>query len=254
MDFHIVPSATVSDANSFLPAYLQVLPVEDTVLSEDFINEWILVLTPIPGAAATVTDLTTIVGGTPIDTSGTPPGDTVNDGVVKINEGAGATKPGWANGDPDSIDSTWQQIVYATPLTLSSVTKWPATIASPTDADIYLTGTDTFVENPVDYQVHIWRIQFEFEKQSSQTNLEVKLENTLSGFTIENFVNFSSGLTSGFFVAQFITVADSASLPPPNGTGQGYTFEVRADNNSFQQSGSHFLMVESFTRISLHSA
>lgn len=254
MDFFVVPAATITDANVFLPTYLQVDDSQDQELSQELIDEWITILTPIPGAAAVVADLTTITGGTPIDVDSLPPEDTVNDGVVKINSGDAGQLPGWANGDPDSINSVWQPIVYTVPLIYSTVTKWPATIASPTDADIYLTGTNTFVENPVDYQVHLWRVQFEFNKQSSQTNLEVRLQNALSGFILENFINFSSGFTDGHFAATFTTVADSASLPPPAGTGQGYVFDVRADNNSFQQSAGHFLRVESFTRISLHSA
>lgn len=244
-EFFFVDGALIVDVNSFVPAHLQIIPPDGQQIPEALIIEWIAEMTGNPAAAATIAALQAILLGSPtvFPIEG-------NDGNVKINGGAGGVMPEWPNGGPDSIDSTWQPIVYTTPLTLSGVTKWPNNIITPTDADVYLVGTNTFIENPVDLQVHLWRLQFEFEKQSSQTNLEIRLMNPLSGFTLETFTNFASGLTDGHLIATFVTVADSASLPPPLGTGQGYVFEVRADNNSFQQSPGHFLRVESLTRIS----
>ena len=177
-----------------------------------------------------------------------------NDGNVKVNNGNGVL-PGWRFGDAESINNQWQNVAYTLPLGLSSfpTTSWPQNIDAPTDADIYDNANETFIENTVLGQVNIWRIQLQFDKQGQGgVRLQVRLRNSLSGFLVEDFVNFPGALDVGEFNPLLVTIADAASLPAPFGTGQGYLLEVMADNNNFQAAAGNFLEIVSVTRISLH--
>ena len=177
-----------------------------------------------------------------------------NDGAVKINNG-NLLLPGWRFGDAESINNQWQNVAYASPLGFSSfpTTSWPQNIDTPTDADIYDSVNETFIENTIPGQTHIWRIQLQFDKQGSGgVRLQVRLRNPISGFLVEDFVNFPGALDVGEFNPLLVTIADSASLPAPFGSGQGYLLEVMADNNSFQSAAGNFLEIVSVTRISLH--
>lgn len=178
----------------------------------------------------------------------TPFENGLTDGQVKINNGNGV-KPRWDN-TTVSINGVWRAITYTLPLGLSSfpTTSWPANKPTPTDADIYLTATNTFIENTVPGQVNFWRLQFDYVKSSTQSELQIRIRNTLSGFILNTFVTFVAGQTSGNFSVLMVTVADGASLPPPYGAGQGYLIEVQGDDSSFQGVGS-FLEVNSILRI-----
>jgi len=126
----------------------------------------------------------------------------------------------------------FQQIIYAAPLWLSSspTTTRPANISSPVDADIYDIVNDTFIENTIPWQVHSWRVIVEYSGKSSwaDSGIAVKIENTLSGFTEETIVFAPSSTTSGKIWVLLATIADSASLPSPFGTGQGYEISITA--------------------------
>lgn len=69
MDFYLVLSVTIALVNTFVPAYLQVDASVDQELSEEFILEWIAVLTPIPGTAAVIATLNAILLGAPVPVS-----------------------------------------------------------------------------------------------------------------------------------------------------------------------------------------
>ena len=175
-------------------------------------------------------------------------------GQVKVNDGNGVI-PGWRFGDADSIDNQWQPITYTAPLGLSSfpTTSWPQTVALPSDSDLYDFTNDTFLENPILGQTHLWRIVFEFFKaQGPNTDLFFEIRNTLSGFTTtERLFVAIEGIAIRNIVS-FLTIADGASLPPPLGTGQGYEIRVQAGNNLLQSDPGTYLIIPSITRVSLH--
>lgn len=175
-----------------------------------------------------------------------------NDGQVKVNTGNGI-RPRW-DSTTASINGVWQQVTYQAPLGISSAptTSWPANNPSPVDSDIYDFANNSFVENKIPGQVNFWRVQFGFQKGSSQTVLDIRLSNPLSGFVLCTNFNTVAGQTIGNFFVIFETIADGASLPPPFGTGFGYILEVRADNNSYASNVNQFLQITSFTRFSAH--
>lgn len=174
-----------------------------------------------------------------------------NDGQVKLNTGNGI-KPEWNSGTA-SINSIWQQIMYTPPFGLSSfpTTSWPLNIPSPGVSDLYLAPTNTYIENTIPGQNHIWRVQISFSKNSGQTNISIRIQNTLSGFIVTQITSIASGVNDGVILMNIITIADGASLPPPFGVGQGYEMHVQASDGSFQI-GARFLRIESIARISLH--
>lgn len=178
-----------------------------------------------------------------------------NDGQVKVNTGNGL-KPRFDNTSILSINGMWQKLVYDSPLGLSGspTTSWPANIPTPTDNDIYDFVNDTFIENTVSGQINFWRLQFDYAKSSTQSVIEIRIRNTLSGFILNTFVTFVAGQTAGNFSVLMVTIADGASLPPPFGVGQGYNIEVMADDNSFQSGAGDFLELESLVRINAQYA
>lgn len=172
----------------------------------------------------------------------------LTDGQVKVNNGNGV-KPRW-DGTTPTLNGVWRAINYTLPLGLSAypTTSWPANVPSPTDADIYNSAIGTFLENKVPGQVNFWRLQFDYIKSSTQSELQVRIRNDLSGFILNTFAVFVAGQTAGNFSVLLVTIADGASLPPPYGTGHGYFIELQADDNSFQSTGC-FLEVNSILRI-----
>jgi len=168
-------------------------------------------------------------------------------GQVKVNDGNGTKFSHTFTGGGGGDTGTFVQLTYATPLGLSSspTTTWPSNIASPTDADIYDSVNDTFIENTVLGQVHLWRVIVQYSGKSAGQSIGtvVKLENTLSGFTEEVVQTAPSDTTSGTMTFLLTTIADSASLPAPFGTGQGYELSVTAYDPMT-------VVVDSVTRIS----
>jgi len=148
-------------------------------------------------------------------------------GQVKINTGGGS--------QPSNVlvANTPQIFSYASPLGLSSfpTTTWPQMVGTSSDGDIVDFTNGTFLENLRSGQKHVWRFEFSYSgKPNNQTcGVIVRFYNSISGFERFENVFLSENLNTGGFKADFITIADSASLPSPLGSGQGYTLEVTSE-------------------------
>lgn len=161
-------------------------------------------------------------------------------GQVKINDG-NSLKPTLV--DP----AVFTQIVYASVLGISAypTTKWPQNVDVPVDGDVYDFVNDTFLENLIPGQVHMWRVILSYSGKAGAQDavLSLRVQNTLSGFVEINSKALDKGSTSGDLVFTMTTIADAASLPAPFGTGQGYEFSLLSDEDIT-------LVVESITRFS----
>lgn len=168
-----------------------------------------------------------------------------NEGQVKINTG-NSLKPTvtWGGGSP--APGVFQRIIYESALGFSAapVTEWPENILTPQDSDIYDFVNDTFIENAVLGQVNFWRALFTFSGKQGNiaAGVEMKIENTLSGFMEEFITTLPRTATSGSFAIVPVTVADGNSLPAPLGTGQGYKFSLNSTDNMT-------VVLESLTRV-----
>lgn len=152
-------------------------------------------------------------------------------GQVKLNTG-NSIKPEIAI--DASNESVLQQITYGTPLGLSAypTTKFPQNIGTPSDADLYDFPNDSFIENTVAGQPSDWRIVVSYTGKAinSTTGVRMRISNPLSGFILEDTKFLPNEVTSGWIVFKFSTIADSASLPSPHGTGHGYELAIAADD------------------------
>lgn len=148
-------------------------------------------------------------------------------GQVKINTG-NSVQPSFA-----LTANTPQIFSYASPLGLSSfpTTTWPQMVGTSSDGDIVDFTNGTFLENLRSGQKHVWRFEFSYSgKPNNQTcGVIIRFYNSISGFERFENVFLSENLNTGGFKADFITIADSASLPSPLGSGQGYTLEVTSE-------------------------
>lgn len=157
------------------------------------------------------------------------------EGVVKID--------GDSTGQPVfnlAVDVA-QQITYTLPLIISSSTDWPENIKTPADADFYLTLTDKFIENPIDKQVHLWRVIINWTVGVAPGGeiLEVMIKNPISGFEINKLSPMQKTFLAGSATFDLVTIADSASI------GIGYEFFFRSTTNPT-------VTLDSITRTSLH--
>ena len=148
-------------------------------------------------------------------------------GQVKINNGNGV-KPSYA-----LTADTSQIFSYASPLSFSSfpTTTWPQMVGTSSDNLICDFTNNSFLENAALGQSHVWRFQFTFSgKPNNHTcDIAVRLYNSISGFQRNKTISLLENKNSGFFDAEFITIADSSSLPSPLGTGHGYNLEVTSE-------------------------
>ena len=157
---------------------------------------------------------------------------TANEGVVKLNSGAGV-KPTFAFRASGGVPlSTYENIVYQTPMTLADfasapTTSWPENIVSPVPADIYNPTTGRFLENPIGGQVHMWRVIVNYTNKNngSVAFVTVNLSNPVppSTFTIDQTAVAPNGVTSGDLVFYLVTVADPLSI------GSGYVIKIKSD-------------------------
>ncbi|GHD25619.1 hypothetical protein [Parahalioglobus pacificus] len=148
----------------------------------------------------------------------------------------------------DNPSSTVQpgNIVLAAPPT----TSFPAN--GPTDSTaIYDTATDRFIENSVEGQVNIWRVDFNYSERAGNggTTFVVRLENPnpQSTFVIESALTVTGDNANDQreISIVLITIADSLSLPSPQYDG-GYEISIGADDAAR-------VTVTSVTRISLRT-
>ena len=81
------------------------------------------------------------------------------------------------------------------------------------------------IENPINGQSHVWRIQGTYTGKGAGNNgaLDIVFRNPISGFSVTRSITLPLGRTSGSFDELIITIADSASIPTPN----GYILEAR---------------------------
>ncbi len=161
-------------------------------------------------------------------------------------------------GNPTNGNFTFHPIVLDDPinsvtegdLLISSypTTEWPKNIENPKQSEVYDFDNDTFLENGVPGQINIWRFILEFDKAVFATGVILKLSNPNPDSTFEQQVlsHLSPEHTTPQIAVNIITIADNLSLPPEyGGTGQGYKFEIAADDLINK------ITIKSITRISL---
>lgn len=102
------------------------------------------------------------------------------------------------------------------------------------------------IENPVDGQVHTWRLQGSYSGKSTGGSgvelLYLRIKNPVSGFQITKTITLSNGSASGDIYEEFTTIADDASIPSPN----GYILEVASSVTDVGLT----VQMDSITRIS----
>lgn len=132
------------------------------------------------------------------------------------------------------------------------VTKWP-TKSVEEGINIYETGmyvmglnesADRLRENPIEGQVHRWRIIGSFTNKSSTNGgaMIFSLVNPDSTFSVTDTITLPTGVTTGLFSAELTTIADSASLAIGKGYKLGVTISF-TDNNMA-------ITIDSITRVS----
>lgn len=143
-----------------------------------------------------------------------------NSGQIKANYGTSLQVVNFTANVAKQIN-----IVGGSPtLSSSPTTTFPESAPSNSYADMFdsLRGTGPvgrLIENPIPGQVHFWRVQGNYaNKASAQTgSLNVTLRNPVSGFFYECHIGLADGITQDNFNCLFITIADGASIPSPNG-------------------------------------
>jgi hypothetical protein len=172
---------------------------------------------------------------------------TANEGVVKLNSGAGV-KPSFAFKSSGGVPlMTYQNIVYQTPMNIVTdfaappTTTWPENIINPVPGDIYDPATGRFLENPIAGQIHMWRVIVSYTNKNngSVAFVTVNLSNPVppSTFSIDQTAVAPNGVTSGNLVFYLVSVADPLSI------GSGYLIKIKSDT-------SLDATIDSITRIS----
>ncbi|MBH1959800.1 MAG: hypothetical protein I8H68_06795 [Flavobacteriia bacterium] len=174
-----------------------------------------------------------------------------NDGVVKVDSGAGGVKPTLSLAGAGNTYGPAVQVLYTTPLIFapSPTTSWPeTTVPYPgVTANIYsgaTAATQRWRENLIMGQVHIWRVIATATAGSNSTgSLLATFKNPDSGFEINSIALLPSG-SSGVpkvVTFYFYTIADQFSIPE---TTKGYQLWMTADQTVS-------VRIESMTRVSL---
>ena len=185
------------------------------------------------------------------------------EGQVKLNN-AGGVKPSLTNFTANQP----KYFLYnggALGFSGSPTTQWPSNILAPVDADFVRPTTFALLENPIEGQVHIWRILYSYEFKGTNANLGIVVglvngDNAASTFVTSQNQSAPSGTqetpTFDFSIAQpgitnpnrvvyeqvtLLTIADSASI------GTGY----RLFAGTTQSDGNLRITIESVTRSTL---
>ena len=182
------------------------------------------------------TQWNTLISSTTVNTS--------NEGVVRINSGAGV-KPTFAFRTSGGIPlNTYQNVAYssvnlATDLAAFPTTSWPENIASPTAANIYNQTTGRFLDNSIPGQVHTWRVitRYDNKNNGSIGFVTINLSNSNSTLSLDQTSIAPNGGVSGTLVFYFVTIADSNSI------ANGYSFRVKSDT-------AMDVIIDSITRVS----
>lgn len=177
-----------------------------------------------------------------------------NDGVVKINSGAGGIKPVVTISGSGNTYGPAAQILFTTPLMFAAhpTTSWPETTPDYDNETVDKTpyiyigstpATQRFRENEVMGQVHIWRLIARITAGNNSSGSVVAIfRNPDSGFEVSSIALVPSGSAglAKYVTFYFYTIADEQSITP----GRGYQLFVQSDE-------SVTLEVDSFTRVSL---
>lgn len=174
-----------------------------------------------------------------------------NDGVVKVDSGAGGVKPTLSLAGAGNTYGPPVQVLYTTPLVFapSPTTSWPeTTVPYPgVTANIYsgaTAATQRWRENLIMGQVHVWRVIATATAGSNSTgSLLATFKNPDSGFEINSIALLPSG-SSGVpkvVTFYFYTIADPLSIPEAT---KGYQLWMTADQTVS-------VRIESMTRVSL---
>lgn len=170
---------------------------------------------------------------------------TANEGVVKMNSGAGI-KPSFAFRSSGGVSlNNYQNIIYQTPVNIvtdfspTPATSWPENIVSPTVANIYDQSNGRFLDNSVAGQVHTWRIiaKYENKNNGSVAFVTVNMSNMNNTFSIDQTAVAPNGVTTGNLVFYLTTVADSSSFT------NGYTIKIKSDT-------AMDIIIDNITRVS----
>lgn len=173
-----------------------------------------------------------------------------NEGVAKINSGAGNAQPTFDFSAESFLDK-YQYVKYATPITLANITGyWPENITSPAVTDLVRNNNTlytTFIENPIDGQFHTWRIIGSYTGKSGGgiATINVRLKNPVSGFTLTGATTCQKGSDADSFSINISTIADSGSLPTDASPNRGYYFDIVTDTKMR-------ITINSITRISTY--
>jgi hypothetical protein len=160
---------------------------------------------------------------------GSPVSDTSyrdSSGQVKVNSG-NSVKPSVSLLTTSAgIPSTEQDFIYVSPLQISAAptTHYPIAEANKDESSIFDFTNGTFLEYRSLGSQNLFRLTFNWSKSNigKKFMLRVRLYNPLSSFTQTQEIYISEETDSGEFTFTFWTIADSATLPSPLGTGNGY--------------------------------
>jgi hypothetical protein len=158
---------------------------------------------------------------------------TANEGVVKMNSGAGI-QPAFLFKSTGGVPlSTYTDVIYQTPVNIvtdfapAPTTSWPENIATPTVANIYNQTNGNFFENSIPGQVHTWRIIASYSSKINESVgfVTVNLSNLVapSTFSIDQTAIAPNGVTTGDLIFYLVTVPDSQSL------ANGYALKIKSD-------------------------
>jgi hypothetical protein len=128
-------------------------------------------------------------------------------------------------------------------------TTWPANVGSqnPPQSAVYNFDEDTFIENAIEGQAHIWRIELSYtgKPTSGDSGLQLRIENPNSDFVQDQIQTLPRSASSGAVVFNVLTIADKSSLPSSGEGGFGYRFSVISEDTISA------FFIESVTRFSL---
>lgn len=87
------------------------------------------------------------------------------------------------------------------------------------------TPTGRLIENPIEGQLHLWRVQLSYSNKAIGNNgsLDIVLTNPISGFQYVMPFTLPTGRTAGILNLNAITIADQLSIPSP----QGYILQAQ---------------------------
>jgi hypothetical protein len=165
-------------------------------------------------------------------------------GQIKANY-TGLNLVGFTLATPQTFDiDAASEILSSSPPVIFPYSSPTGTYADLFDATRGVTPKGRLIENPIEGQVNLWRIQGNFSNKGSNNNggLTIRVRNPVSGFEYNSSITLPSGTTSGEFSSLAITIADSASIPFPN----GYVIDAETTFND----GNLNIEITSITRIS----